>query len=235
MYRNKTVLAVITARGSSKRLPGKNVKMFAGKPLIAWTIETAKRNRHVDKVIVSTDSKKIAGISGKYGAEIPFLRPKRLARDGSRSVNTVLHTLEWIKVKRRTSYDLIVMLQPTSPLRISGDIDRALELLFTRKAKCVVSVCKSEHPPFWLGRLSETGCMKNFLKPGIEDGPSQGLGIFYRINGAIYIAYADYIKKKKSFFGDKTFAYIMPEERSVDIDSKLDFKVAEILKNRKGY
>ena len=231
MYRNKRILAIVPARGGSKGLPRKNIKPLAKKPLIAWTINEARKSKYIDRLIVSTDDKEIAEISRKYGAEVPFLRPRELAADNSKSIDVILHALEWLENKRVEIYDLVILLQPTSPLRISKDINNALKLLFSKKeARVIVSVCKAEQPSHWTGTLPANGCMKDFSKDGIRNMSRQELPTFYRLNGAIYLAYRDYLKEQKSFFGNKTFAYVMPVERSVDIDNEMDFKLAEILK-----
>lgn len=232
MYKNKKVLAIITARGGSKRLPNKNIKIFLGKPLIAWTIKHAVASRYIDKVIVSTDSKKIASISKRYGADVPFLRSKELATDNASSISVVLHAVEWLKNKGE-KYDLLLLLQPTSPLRKTEDVNKAIELLFLKKAQAVISVCEVDHHPYWSNKLPKNGCMNNFITKAATDKNSWKLAKFYRLNGAIFLAYCDYLKKQKSFLGRKTYAYIMPKERSVDIDSELDFRFAEFLKSVK--
>ena len=232
MYKGKKILALIPARGGSKGLPGKNIKPLLGKPLIAWTIEQAKASKYIDRIIVSTDDKEIAAVAKKYGAEVPFMRPKELATDKAKGIDVVFHAMSWFrKNEKNRQYDLIMLLQPTSPLRTAEDIDKAIELLFFKKAKAIVSVCEVDHHPLWVNTLPKNGCMKNFIRKEVLNKNRQDLPTFYRLNGAIYLAYCDYLKKQKSFFGEETFAYIMPRERSIDIDSELDLKLAEILKN----
>jgi len=230
MSKEKTILGLIPARGGSKGLPRKNVRPLLGKPLIAWTIEQALASKHLDRVVVSTDDEEIAEISKKYGAEVPFMRPKELARDNAKGIDVVFHAMDWFRKNGRDrQYDLIMLLQPTSPLRTAEDIDKAVELLFFKKAKAIVSVCEVDHHPLWTNTLPDNECMKDFIRKEIINKNRQELPAFYRLNGAIYLAYCDYLKKQKSFFGKDTFAYIMPKERSVDIDSELDLKLAEIL------
>ena len=230
MYKGKNILGLIPARGGSKGLPRKNIKPLLGKPLITWTIEQALASKYLDRVVVSTDDKEIAEISKKYGAEVPFMRPKELAKDNAKGIDVVLHAIDWLKENdNRKQYDLIILLQPTSPLRTTEDIDKAIELLFLKEAKAIVSVCEVDHHPLWANTLPEDGSMKDFIRREVMNKNRQELPIFYRLNGAIYLAYCDYIKKQKSFFGEKTFAYIMPRERSVDIDDEIDLKLAEIL------
>ena len=228
MYKGKNILGLIPARGGSKGLPRKNIKPLSGKPLIAWTIEQALASKYLDRVVVSTDDKEIAEISKEYGAEVPFIRPKELAEDNAKGIDVVLHAIDWLKENdKRKQYDLIMLLQPTSPLRRSEDTDKAIELLFLREAKAIVSVCEVDHHPLWANTLPEDGCMKDFIRIDIMNKNRQELPVFYRLNGAIYLAYCNYLKEQKSFFGKETFAYIMPKERSIDVDNKLDLKLIE--------
>jgi len=226
MYKGKNILGLIPARGGSKGLPRKNIKPLLGKPLIAWTIEKALTSKYLDRVIVSTDDKEIAEISKKYGAEVPFIRPKELAMDNAKGIDVVLHAIDWIK-KSDKQYDLLMLLQPTSPLRRSEDIDKAIEYLFFKEAKAIVSVCEVDHHPLWANTLPEDGCMKDFIRQEIMNKNRQELPVFYRLNGAIYLAYFDYVKQCKCFMGKETFAYIMPRERSIDIDNEVDLKLVE--------
>jgi len=228
MYKSKNILALIPARAGSKRLPDKNIKDFCGKPLVAWTIKQAKKSEYIDKVIVSTDSKKIANVCKMYGCQIPFLRPKCLSGDEAKSIDVVLHALNYME-KNEKEYDLIMLLQPTSPLKNSGDIDKAVELLFSKNAKSIVSVCKTNYQSCWINTLTKDGCMKNFTKREKKNGKERKSAVFYKLNGAIYLAYSNYIKRFKSFIKDETFAYIMPQERSVDIDNESDFNFGEFL------
>ncbi len=228
MYKGKSILGLIPARGCSKELPRKNIRLLLDKPLIAWTIEQSRNSKYIDKVIVSTDDEEIAEISRKYEAEVPYIRPKDLATDEAKGIDVILHAIDWME-KNDKPYDLLMLLQPTSPLRISGDIYRAIELLFSKKAQVIISVCEAKHDLHWSNILPADGCMEKFIRPEIINKNRQDLSAVYRLNGAIYVAYWNYLKKQKSFFGRETFAYIMPTERSVDIDNEVDFKLAEIL------
>lgn len=235
MYKNKKILALIPARGGSKRLPKKNIKFFLGKPLIAWTIKQANNSKYVDRVIVSTDDDEIAEISKRYGSEVPFLRPENLATDDAKGIAPVLHAIDWCR-NNDTIYDILILLQPTSPLRLDVDIDSAIEMLFLKNARAVVSVCRVECSPDWINILPHNGCMANFMKLRQEQENEDGQERlhFYRLNGAIYVAFCDYLLEKKSFLGDRTFSYIMPKERSVDIDDEMDFMFAEFLMMNKN-
>ena len=227
MYKEKTILGLIPARGGSKGLPKKNIRPLLGKPLIAWTIEQAKASKYVDRVVVSTDDKEIAEVARQYGAEVPFMRPKELARDDTPGVDVVFHAMNWFIKNENKQYDLIMLLQPTSPLRAAEDIDKAIELLFFKKAKAIVSVCEVDHHPLWTNTLPEDGNMKAFLRPEILNKRRQDLPVFYRLNGAIYLARLDYLRKCNGFFGPETYAYVMPRERSIDVDTNFDLKLVE--------
>ena len=230
MYKGKNILGLIPARGGSKGLPRKNIKPLSGKPLIAWTIEQALASKYLDRVVVSTDDKEISDISKKYGAEVPFVRPKELAKDNTKGIDVVLHAIDWLKENdKQKQYGLIMLLQPTSPLRATEDIDKAIELLFLKEAKAIDSVCEVDHHPLWANTLSEDGCMKDFIRIEIMNKNRQELPVFYRLNGAIYLAYCKCLKERKSFLGEETFAYVMPKSMSVDIDNEIDFELAQIL------
>jgi len=138
MYKDKKILALIPARGGSKGLPRKNIKPLLGKPLIAWTIEQSLASKYLDKVVVSTEDKEIAEISKKYGAEVPFIRPKELAKDDTPSIDVVLHAIDFLEKKEL--FNIIVLLQPTSPLRTISDIDNSIEFLFSKNAQAIISV-----------------------------------------------------------------------------------------------
>lgn len=228
MYKGKGILALIPARAGSKRLKHKNIRLFSGKPLIAKTIDEAIKSRYLDRIIVSTDNRFIAKIAQKFGAEIPFIRPKELAKDESPMFDVVLHALNWAK-QNKSYFDMVMLLQPTSPLRIASDIDRAIELFFLKKAKSVVSVCACEYHPYWTVALQKNGRINNFLKDRLKNRNSHQFPKFYRVNGAIYLAERNYLIQNKSFFGPSTFAYLMPPDRSVDIDTEFNLKIAECL------
>ncbi|ABR56003.1 acylneuraminate cytidylyltransferase [Methanococcus aeolicus Nankai-3] len=222
------ILALIPARGGSKGLPRKNIKPLLGKPLIAWTIEQAKNSKYVDKVVVSTDDEEIAEISRKYGAEVPFLRPKELARDDSPTIDTIMHATNWFE-ERGEIFDIIVLLQPTSPLKTTEDIDNAIELFLNNKnALSLVSVKENEHPPFWSFKIEN-----DYIKPlfGNEyiNKRRQELPKCHIPNGAIFISYIKVLKEYRTFYTPKTISYIMPPERSVDIDNEFDFLLAEFI------
>lgn len=226
MYKDKTFLAVIPARGGSKRLPRKNILDLQGKPLIVYSIESGKNSKYIDRVIVSSDDDEILKMSKKFGAGI-IKRPNELASDIATSFDTIKHTIENVK-----DYDYIILLQPTSPLRNSNHIDEAIELLENRNADAIISVCKMGHSPLWSNTLDNSLSMKGFLKNEILNKRSQDLETCYRLNGAIYICNTDKFLEEGSFFLEKKiFAYIMDKKSSIDIDEEYDFKIAEVFIN----
>ncbi|MCF6173217.1 MAG: acylneuraminate cytidylyltransferase family protein [Campylobacteraceae bacterium] len=224
MHKDKTFLAIIPARGESKRLPRKNILDLNGKPLIAHTIEGALKSNYIDDVVVSSDDDEILSVSQKYGADT-IKRPAKLATDTATSFDAIKHTLENVK-----SYDFIILLQPTSPLRNANHIDGAIELLMDKKANAVVSVCEMDHSPLWSSTLPKDGNMSNFLRDEVKNKRSQDLEKYYRLNGAIYICDSDKLLEEGSFFlKENIFAYVMDRESSVDIDEEIDFGFAEYL------
>ena len=229
MISGKSVLAIIPARGGSKGLPGKNIKELCDKPLIAWTIEQAKSCSDINRIVVSTDDREIAEVAEKYGAEVPFIRPAELANDIATSIDVIFHAINWLKEYKDYRPEYILLLQPTSPLRTREDIDGAIRMLKEKKAQAVVSVCETDHHPWGSNILPEDGNMKDFIRPDILNKRRQDLPVFHELNGAIYLADTDYLHEYNGFLGPDTFAYKMSKERSVDIDSDLDFKLVILL------
>jgi len=229
MYNRKKILAVVTARGGSKRLPNKNILDLGGKPLISWTIAEALKSNYIDELIVSTDSKTIAEVAEEYGANVPFMRPKELSDDAATSVSVLKHAIEALN----REFDYIMLLQPTSPLRRVADIDTSIQML-SNETKAVVSVTNVSHSPLWSNTLPADLSMKKFIRDEIKNKRSQDLPPYFRLNGAIYISEIDYFNEINGFIGDLTKAYIMKEERSIDIDSKLDLDFCKLLLERQN-
>ncbi len=228
MYKGKRILAVVPARSGSKGLPKKNIRRLGDKPLIAWSIEAGRQSRYIDSITVSTDSQEIADIAKQWGGEVPFIRPAELATDTAKGIDAILHAICWHR-DNGEPFDLVLVLQPTSPLRTADHIDRAIELLFDKNAGAIVSVCPVDHHPWWCNSLPEDGKMKDFLRPEIINTNRQELPPFYRLNGAVYVADITFLEETRSFMSDETFAYVMSAESSIDIDSVFDFKLAELL------
>ncbi len=221
------ILAVIPARGGSKRLPRKNILPFAGKPLIAWTIESAINSGIFDKIIVNTDDDEIATTALKYGAEIPFIRPQEIAVDTSSSIDVLIHTIQWYKAND-IEFTHVALLQPTSPLRSGIDIFNAWDLIIEKGAVSVISVCEVEHPIQWTYNLDACGVMSSLFKD--SDKRSQDYQKNYRLNGAIYIVNTNFLlEHRKILTSNDSVGYLMNREASVDIDDRLDFKFAEFI------
>lgn len=223
MIKGKKVLALIPARGGSKGIPGKNIKDLAGKPLIAYTIEAARQCAVIDCVMVSTDSREIAEVAKRYGAEVPFLRPDFLAEDTSKTIDAVYYTVDRLS-EEVESYDYLVLLQPTSPLRTSEDIERAVALSVENGCD-VVSVSEVSDSPILMRKCDKNGNLTHLLDKN-STVRRQDMPVYYRVNGSIYVNEIKRLSAETSF-NDNPVGYIMPRERSVDIDEPADFAVAE--------
>lgn len=222
------ITALIPARGGSKRLPRKNVKLLCGKPLIAWTIEAAKSSKYIDSVIVSTDDTEIKDISERFGASVPFLRPDSISSDTASSFDVIKHAIQFLKLEGENN--LIVLLQPTSPLRTVEELDDALDFFMSKKAEGVVSVSECEHSPLWSNTLPQNFSMIDFMRPEIASKRSQELPKYYRLNGSIYIyRVKDLLEKNEIFYNERVFGFEVSKESSIDIDSALDFSVAQVM------
>ncbi|MFO7722582.1 MAG: acylneuraminate cytidylyltransferase family protein, partial [Bacteroidales bacterium] len=196
-------------------------------PLLAWSIRAALQSSIFTRIILSTDSESYAAIGLEHGAEVPWLRDRKLADDDASSVDVILDIIRKLGTEG-TPCEWITLLQPTSPLRTADDIRDGWRLLQEKSATSVVGVCAAEHPPQWCNLLPEDLSMKGFIAPEAM-APRQLLPQYYRVNGALYMASAEALLKHKSFFTPETYALVMPRERSVDIDSEFDFAIAEAL------
>jgi len=223
-------IAVIPARGGSKRLPGKNIKALAGKPLIQWTIDAALESGIFDHVCVSTDSEEIADVARRCGAEVPFLRSAELATDTATTADALRDFIYKYEAIDGNPVQFVCILQPTSPLRTAEDIVAADKLLMGQRVDAVVSVCEMEHPLQLCGRLGPSGSLQGFVKAG-NNIRSQDQEICYRLNGAIYYCRRDQaMSLEKLYDNDVTSrACIMSCWHSVDIDTEMDFLIAEAL------
>lgn len=218
-----TTVALIPARGGSKGIPRKNVLPFCGKPLIQWSIEVALHSPLIDRVIVSTDDLEISEIALSVGAEVPFLRPDELATDSAPGILTVMHALGQLP-----DVSDLLLLQPTSPLRTSADINSIFALRHLVGSESAVSVAQSPKHPAWMYAINEM----NFLNPLLKtDFAScrQHLSPVFALNGALYLASRSFLFREKSFISNETVGYVMPRERSVDIDTPLDWQWGEFL------
>ena len=234
MYKRKRILGLIPARGGSKGLPKKNIFPFLKKPLIAWTIEQALKSKYLDDVVVSTDDESIRNVAARCGAQAPFLRPKKFATDKAKSIDVILHALDFLRNKGQ-HYDYLMLLEPTSPLRETRDIDRALELLIDNKvgARAIVGVSKVEtvHPAF-LVKANGRGFLKSYNNYFSKLLRRQDVSALYFLEGSVYASHVGTLKKKRGFLHEHTLPYIVPRWKSLEIDEYMDLVCAEaILKN----
>ena len=221
------LLALVPARSGSKRLPGKNIRELNDKPLIAWSIEAGIKSQYVDDVVISTDSKEISNIAKKFGAQVPFLRPELLGNDFSTSSEVVIHSLNEL-CKNGVTYDYVLLLQPTSPLRSFEDINKSVELLLEKDANAIISVSEVAHPIEWTNTLPENCLFDGFISNENIKKRSQDFKKRYIINGAIYLAKVKYLLETKSFLTiPDTYALLMSRRKSIDIDTLEDFLIAE--------
>lgn len=224
MIDGKRILAIIPARGGSKGVPGKNLRRVGGKPLIAWAIDGARRSRFIDRLIISSDDPEIIAQTHAHGGEAPFVRPAELARDDTPSEAAVAHAIGELP-----GYDYVVLLQPTSPLRESGDIDGTIERCVTQGADSCISVSRAEQSPYWMYRLKSDGVIEPFIESDYLTARRQELPAVYYPNGAVFVARTDYFMRHQSFESQSAVAFEMPPERALDLDSELDFAVLEAL------
>ena len=225
MIEDKSVLAIIPARAGSKGIKNKNINKFCGLPLIAHSINQAKDSKYVDKVIVSTESNIIKNIALDFGAEVPFMRPLTLANDTAGNNNVILHVLDNLK------FDIFILLQPTSPLRKTYDIDTSLKEMVDNKASIMFSIYKVKNYIYGFNINNSRRVIMNKRITNISTN-RQDHNNYYTVNGAIYAAYSHYFKKVKSFITPKTYTYLMPLDRSIDIDEMADWDFAEKLYNK---
>ncbi len=227
------MLALIPARGGSKGLPGKNIRPLLGKPLIAYSIEAALKAASVSRVIVSTDSDEIAEIARQYGAEVPFLRPAELATDAAEALDNYVYTINRLSAEGKAPIEEFIVLLPTAPLRLAADIDAAVALFAAKQADFVISYFEAPHPVQWYRFIDDDGVIRAVMPEGDNLANRQNERVSYLPNGAIYVFKLDLLIKQRTYYSDKTFPYIMPPDRSVDIDNLFDFELAEFLLMRR--
>lgn len=221
-------IAIIPARCGSKGLKDKNIKLLGGKPLIWYTIRAAIESECFDEIMVSTDSEKYAKIAKDCGASVPFLRSQETSGDHTSSWDVVTEVLKKYHELGKV-FDYVMLLQPTSPLRTAEDIKNAFEIVIKNKANSVVGICEMEHSPLWSNTLPDDGNLEHFLRDEVKKSPGrQSLPKYYRINGAIYLSIIDYSSYKFDLYNNKGYSYIMPQNRSIDIDTAFDFLMADL-------
>jgi len=233
------MLAIIPARGGSNGVPGKNIMYLDGMPLLAYAIEAAHKSYQIDRIILSTDSEEIAEVGRKFGAEVPFMRPVELAQDNSLDIDNSIYTMDRLNSEPESifggfsgNYGEFVILQPTSPLRTFEDIDEAVRIFRMNDADAVISVCEVPYRPEWLQKTDKNGVLRAFFKDEITLENRQKLEVAYVPNGAVYVLKLALLKEKHTYYTDKTYPYIMPPERSIDIDTYFDFELAEFMMGR---
>lgn len=219
-------LAIIPARSGSKGLPNKNIKLLGDKPLIAYSIDAANKSKLFDEVMVSTDSEEYAQVARRCGASVPFMRSMQTSNDQASSWDVVKEVLaEYGKLGK--NFDTVSLLQPTSPLRIAEDIVNGYQLFSEKNAEAVVAVCEMDHSPLWSNTIPNDLCMNGFIRDEVKNRNRQGLPTYYRINGALYIIRTELLSHIEELYGESSFAFVMPRERSIDIDTEIDFIMAQ--------
>lgn len=225
------MIALIPARGGSKGLPGKNIRPLNGRPLISYAIDCALKARHVNRVIVSTDDCAIADVARQCGAEIPFMRPADLASDTAQAVDNYIYTIDRLSREEGRPIGEFAVLLPTTPLRTSADVDAAIELFREKQADSVVSYTPEAHPIRWHRYLEPDGAFTDIFDATLAN--RQALRTSYYPNGAVYVFRTDVIRQRK-YYTERSYAYVMPRNRSVDIDTLEDFRYAEFLMTEHG-
>lgn len=234
MIAELNVLALIPARGGSKGLPGKNLRPLCGRPLVQWSIDTALACSKIDSVIVSTDDEKIAELALLAGAEVPFLRPQELSGDTATSIEVVIHALDFLENTGRR-FDVVILLEPTSPLRDMQDIDLALQHLVDAKASSIVSVCRAEatHPAFMFKTTSH-GRLKPFLSSPPTSLRRQQIEPVFYLDGSLYASRVKALRTKKSFYHNDTIAHEVSKWKAIEIDDIEDFQMTEAIIRYRG-
>lgn len=230
MPRQCDAVAFIFARGGSKGLPGKNIRIFAGKPLIAWAIEHAHAAQGIRRVIVSTDSDEIAEVAIRYGAEVPFMRPSHLAKDDSPEWLSWRHALEFIRNDEGSLPDAMVSIPVTAPLRQSGDIERCLELFSKGYSDVVITITEADRSPYFnMVTENSDGSMRLVISPKSEIVRRQDVPVVYDITTVAYVVKPEFVFSSDAIFKGRVHAIHIPKERAIDIDTLLDFRIAESL------
>lgn len=218
------ILGLISARSQSKGVKNKNIREVAGRPLIAWTIQAAQKSKYIDRLILSSDSEEIINVASQLGCEAPFIRPSELALDDTPGVDVVVHAL-----KQMPGYDLVVLLQPTSPLRRAQDIDECLEFCIEKGSPVAVSVVESDKNPHWMFYQDTEARLKPVLNSPEPVLRRQDAIQAYAVNGAVYVARCPWLLESKAFLTKDTVGYVMPKSRSLDIDTEWDLKLAHLI------
>lgn len=224
MVNDKKILAVIPARGGSKGVPRKNIRLLGDKALLAWTVEAARQSRYIDRLIISSDDEEIISVAIETGCEAPFVRPSELARDDTPGIEPVLHALRMLP-----DYDYVVLLQPTSPFRTTRDIDDCIEMCVRNGGPACVSVTPPDKSPYWMYTLDGEAKMAPLLPTPEGFFRRQDLPRVFALNGAVYVADTGWLVKNRTFITSDTLGFVMTREHSVDIDTERDLAFCEFL------
>ncbi len=227
-----SVIGIITARGGSKGIPRKNLRLIAGHPLLWWTIEAAKKASSLSRIVVSTDDPEIAALAVASGVEAPFLRPADLAQDATSHIAVMHHAMDWLEANGALP-EYLFLLQPTTPLREAADIDGAVALAADRGADAVVGVVEAHRHPYLIKKILPDGALEDFMANELKYLRRQDLPSAYALNGAAYVNRCRSLRRDRTFFPKGTLAYRMPAERSLDVDTPLDFFLVEQLLRRR--
>lgn len=223
------LIGLIAARGGSKGIPRKNIKSLAGKPLIGWTIDGAKQASCIDRIVVTTEDEEIAAVARELGAEVPFMRPAELAKDETPGIAPVLHAIEQLP-----DFEWVLLLQPTSPLRTHTDIEAIWQLCQSSGAPSAVSITEVSKHPFWMYAQDDQARLRPFISGRPDITRRQGLPAAYALNGALYLAKTEWLLQQGGFIGPETIGYVMPPERSADLDTEQDWRWVEFLIGQKN-
>jgi CMP-N,N'-diacetyllegionaminic acid synthase len=225
---SSTILALVPARGGSKGVPRKNIRVIGGKPMIAWTIEAARASRYIDQLVLSSDDPAIMDIAIECGCEVPFVRPAELASDQADAMSVIRHAIDTLPER----FDYVVLLQPTSPMRRTQDIDAAIERCVASGAPACVSICEAEKSPFWMLELDAKGIVHPLFPADQIPHRRQDARAVFALNGAVYVARTDHLRLGGTFLAPGAIGYPMPKERSLDVDTELDLAIADFLLQR---
>lgn len=231
MIDGKTILAVIPARGGSKGVPRKNLRLLGESPLIAWSIAAANRSRLIDRLVVSSDDDEIIVAAGKWGCDWTIRRPDALASDEAPVEDALIHVLD----SSGDTFDYLVLLQPTSPLRAAIDIDETIRACHENRVPACLTVCESTKSPYWMYHRDETGRLHPIVPMGMRATRRQDLPVAFALNGAVYVAEVPWFRAQRTFLTDATIGYVMPQDRSFDIDTEFDFSVVSALVALNGF
>lgn len=229
MIAGRRVLALVPARGGSKGLPRKNLRCLNGYPLIQWSIDIALACEEIDSVIVSTDDEQIAAVASTAGAEVPFMRPPNLAEDESSTIDVVIHALDFLESNER-EFEIVLLLEPTSPLREVSDIQTALQRMIDKSATAIVSVCRAEATnPTFMFRTTDQGRLEPFMSASPTGVRRQDVEVLYYIEGTLYASTVVGLRERLSFYHDDTLAYEVAKWKALEIDDIEDFELAEAI------